>query len=178
MKALNRKALNFLPLALALLIPVQALALLPIEEREAENKYETKLKKGEAYTAALAALGRSDDKYRVAIKSRDSEQAKIAGKVEVERCAPVGVLGMKLDSQFNFAFEAKDGKVRLSYDDINATNDPHPKKRPAPVADLLASNTGPHSKEELDRIVENCIRPFEAKIQAAFRKVAKAEENW
>ncbi len=160
-------------LVLVLAGSVTCISVAKIEDRQTQVIHETTIKKNEAYDRGLIWIAKRAGNSNYSIKIQDKNEGRIIARVSTA-CRPLNGLTsnitMATKVDFNIDYTAKDGKVRIIFDDILAlqTNAQNP----------LGVPVGPEDKSELDVIDKICLAPLRTELIAAIEgKAANTKKD-
>ncbi len=153
--------MSFRNISLLLIFPAFSgcATLAPVEDRKVEYIENTKAKKSEAYSAALAHFGKLFGNASAAIKISNAEAGQIVAKGVVE-CNVLRQFGeiYPHNLRFDLDFQAKDNRVRLAFENLVMT-------------DHLGTEQGYAVRQLTDRAkveqAKSCLEPIRAGLLKA-----------
>jgi hypothetical protein len=153
-----------------LLFSLPALAeLAPLKDRRVEYVEQTGVVKKEmAYKNTLSFLSKIFNNANAAIKLRDDKNSQIIAKgiLPCNATRP-GYMFIDFDLYFNFDFQAKDGRVRIVFEDLTMK-----------LADGSYTYAGQiEGKEDVDSVKAECLDQFRSHIVDAIKNT-KVEKDW
>ncbi len=161
-------------LALAALVGLSSCTtaqLLPTDQRQVAFVDQTSVKKAEAYKRALAYLSKTYKDANHAIKVRDESGGQIVadGNVECDAFKGGALDGAIYTLKFNLDFQAKDNKVRTSFENLEVTT-------PSGGGMIVNAGSQISGPEGLAK-AKACVEP----VRAALAKAVASEavgSNW
>ncbi|MBL8021660.1 MAG: hypothetical protein JNM27_18455 [Leptospirales bacterium] len=142
--------------------------LVPIEQRSySEIVEQTGRSRLEAFHRTLVWLGRRN--ITTDIQLKDEYSGRLIARVSIEGCAPDGYLATESTPsthEFDFDFQAKDGRVRIIVQDIRSYS----------VVAQYKTLFGPRDVTQATSTLQKCIRG--TFVQPLIRNITVNNETW
>lgn len=153
--------------------------LAPSEIRKKEYIIETKVKKADAYSKALAHLAKNfgDSNDAIKVKNEGSGQIIAKGNTTCNILPGDGLSNYSL--WFNLDFQAKDNKVRFDFEDLIIKYGSTSKMPGFTDTNSMSGQTAPphfniQKKEDVDKL-ESCLKPI---VDGVTQAINGSTKDW